>query len=202
MLGGALASITSEEEQAFIDARMPALVVWIGARRSPIDHSDFEWIDGSSWKFSHFRPGEPSGCNPCGASDYVSHEARSGGWDDTGYLVNGDPSHPGFRGLIEWSADCNGDGIVDYGQLRAGELSDVNENFIPDCCENGIGIGCACPGDVDGDGEVDSVDLSIVLDAWGSAGDKQFPRSDTNDDGTVDGADLSAVLFGWGACPG
>jgi hypothetical protein len=39
--------------------------------------------------------------------------------------------------LLEWSADCNGDGIVDYGQIRRGDLADFNGNNIPDCCEAG-----------------------------------------------------------------
>jgi hypothetical protein len=39
--------------------------------------------------------------------------------------------------LVEWSADCNGDGVVDYGQCRDGTLPDYNGNNIPDCCERG-----------------------------------------------------------------
>ena len=39
--------------------------------------------------------------------------------------------------LIEWSADCNSDGIVDYGQILSGELADANGNGVPDCCEDG-----------------------------------------------------------------
>ena len=37
--------------------------------------------------------------------------------------------------LIEWSADCNNDGIVDYGQILAGQLPDANSNGVPDSCE-------------------------------------------------------------------
>ena len=32
-------------------------------------------------------------------------------------------------------ADCNGDGITDYGQILLGELSDTNNNGVPDVCE-------------------------------------------------------------------
>jgi|GEM_PF-2147755 len=39
--------------------------------------------------------------------------------------------------VIEWSADCNSDGIVDYGQCRDGSLPDYEGNNIPDCCEQG-----------------------------------------------------------------
>ena len=39
--------------------------------------------------------------------------------------------------LVEWSADCNSDGIVDYGQCRNGTLADYDGNNVPDCCERG-----------------------------------------------------------------
>jgi hypothetical protein len=39
--------------------------------------------------------------------------------------------------VIEWDADCNGDGIADYGQIIADELADANLNGVPDCCEQG-----------------------------------------------------------------
>jgi hypothetical protein len=38
--------------------------------------------------------------------------------------------------IIEWSADCNNDGIVDYGQILQGQLADVDGNGIPDTCES------------------------------------------------------------------
>jgi hypothetical protein len=57
------------------------------------------------------------------------------GWDDTGYHPNGDPAAEGYPGIIEWSADCNNDGVVDYGQILRGDLPDANENGIPDGCE-------------------------------------------------------------------
>jgi hypothetical protein len=40
--------------------------------------------------------------------------------------------------VIEWSADCNGDGIVDFGQILRGELIDLNSNGVPDICETSI----------------------------------------------------------------
>ena len=36
--------------------------------------------------------------------------------------------------IIEWSADCNGDGLVDFAQIRAGELIDRNGDGVPDDC--------------------------------------------------------------------
>jgi len=99
--------------------------------------------------------------------------------------------------IIEWSADCNNDRLVDYGQIRGGQLADANGNNIPDCCENGGS--CNCPGDTNNDRSVDGIDLATVLTRWGMPGAK-FPQADCNDDGAIDGIDLAVVLAGWGGC--
>jgi hypothetical protein len=103
------------------------------------------------------------------------------------------------RGIIEWSADCNGDGIVDKGQILDGTFPDANGNGVPDCCDGG-GSCTPCPGDITGGGFVDAIDLSILLAFWGSTGGGEFD-ADVNNDGIVEGADLSIVLSGWGPCP-
>jgi hypothetical protein len=116
-------------------------------------------------------------------------------WDDYGF--NEYPS-PVIL-LLEWSADCNGDGIVDYGQILDGTFEDANENGVPDCCD--AGESCTpCPGDVNDSGIVNGTDIAIILGAWGTSGGK-FPRSDTDGNGIVDAADLAVVLGGWGNCP-
>jgi hypothetical protein len=98
-----------------------------------------------------------------------------------------------------FGADCNSDGIVDYGQIRDGTFPDVNANGVPDCCEPGESC-FPCPGDVTNGGTVDAADLSILLAAWGTNGQGEFD-TDLNGDGLVDGGDLALVLSGWGACP-
>lgn len=50
------------------------------------------------------------------------------------------------------------------------------------------------PADVNGDGSVDGIDLSIVLGFWGLSAD----IADINNDGIVDGVDLSIILGAWG----
>ncbi len=52
-----------------------------------------------------------------------------------------------------------------------------------------------CPPDLNDDGEVGGLDLSILLSGWGST------AGDVNGDGYVDGSDLSVLLSGWGLCP-
>jgi hypothetical protein len=53
----------------------------------------------------------------------------------------------------------------------------------------------ACPADLNGDGNVDGLDLTTVLSQWGGAGSADF-----NGDGTVNGLDLTSLLSAWGTC--
>lgn len=57
-----------------------------------------------------------------------------------------------------------------------------------------------CPGDLVDDGIVNSADIAVVLNFWGTNG-TQYAGVDLNSDGIVNGADLAAVLGAWGACP-
>jgi len=54
----------------------------------------------------------------------------------------------------------------------------------------------ACAADLDGDGDVGGVDLSLLLAAWGTDGGADIDR-----DGSVGGSDLSSLLVAWGPCP-
>jgi formylglycine-generating enzyme required for sulfatase activity len=56
-----------------------------------------------------------------------------------------------------------------------------------------------CPGDITGNGLVNSADLGLVLAALGSDGSDEV-GSDINQDGVVNGADLVAVIGAWGPC--
>jgi hypothetical protein len=105
---------------------------------------------------------------------------------------------PGLVGaILEWSADCNSDGIVDYGQILNGQLADTNTNNIPDCCEPGNNC---CVGDIYENHIVDGGDLGVLLSEWGVV--TPTTRSDLNRDGFVDGADLGRLLANWGPCGG
>jgi hypothetical protein len=97
--------------------------------------------------------------------------------------------------IIEWSADCNNDNIVDYGQILLGQLADTNTNGTPDICE-----GPTCrDADLFRDGTVNGADLGILLAQWGVANANTV--SDINHDGRVDGSDLGTLLAFWGPCP-
>ena len=56
------------------------------------------------------------------------------------------------------------------------------------------------PGDITGNGLVDSEDLGIFANAWGaSKGEPSYvPEADINSDGTVDSADLGTMMAHWG----
>lgn len=56
----------------------------------------------------------------------------------------------------------------------------------------------SCLGDLNNDGNVDGLDLLILLSAWGSCDDC---LADLNGDGAVDGLDLLMMLANWGPCP-
>jgi hypothetical protein len=127
-LGGDLASITSAaENQIVFSVAQP--VAWqagvlIGTR-TPSDCSTFFWSDGEPWGFTAWGGGQPD----CGVGQGVGFYPD--GWHDLfdWHVV---------AMVVEFSSDCNADGIVDYGQIQSGQLSDDNANGIPDICETSI----------------------------------------------------------------
>ena len=144
-LNGHLATLTSQGEQQF--AANYAIGIggsdcWLGGyqdRNAP-DYSEpaggWRWVTGEPWTFTAWRPdGQPT--NIRGMNDFLV--ATTAPWDHLLWvdsLVNNEPGNA--RALIEWSADCNGDGIVDYGQILSGELIDLNGNGVPDICETSV----------------------------------------------------------------
>ena len=139
--GGHLATLTSAAENGF------AVTVMAGERclsggyqdRSSADYSEpaggWKWVTGEAVTFSAWAGGEPNEYWPWGED--IMGTYPSGQWVDLSDR-QGDLGWPVAWGLVEWSADCNGDGVVDYGQIRSGQLSDDNTNGIPDICETSI----------------------------------------------------------------
>jgi hypothetical protein len=119
----------------------------------------------------------------------------AGRWEDWHDSELGNPADPVSRFLIEWDADCNNDGIVDYGQILSGQLIDISGNGVPDVCEVD-----SCPGDISGNNSVDGVDLAALLGMWGTSGQGKFD-CDIDNDGLVGASDLAFVLSDWGPCP-
>jgi len=185
--GGYLTALNTTGEQSFVmTALAPIGEVWVGGfRDSKSDlFSGWQWLTGEEWNPNavSWAAGNPGCCAP--------NEYHLGLWEGSG-LHDLQACFPMTGLLIEWSADCNDDGIVDYGQILDGSVSDANGNGVPD--------GCECLGDLTGDRHIDGYDLSAVLANWGVAGSGKI-NADVTGDGTVDFLDLAVVLGGWGAC--
>jgi hypothetical protein len=187
--GAYLATVTSEAERSFIESILfvQEADIWLGGESNwPAPMS---WITGEPFEYAYWCPG---GFNPgggyaveiCGRSNCLGQFC----WNIEGEVAEG---WPGNKAVYEWSADCNGDGIVDYGQILDGTLIDIDGNGVPDICE--------CLADLNSDAVVNGGDISVLLGFWGQSG--KGVLGDINGDGLVDAADLAILLSSWGKCP-
>ena len=114
------------------------------------------WIDGTAvdMSTSAWEVGEPRDYLPCGdhenylnfynASSFAPYPTPSpvalfNDMPATGLCVCCNNQALGLwvaSAIFEWSADCNSDGVVDYGQIRSGQLEDVNADGVPDICQS------------------------------------------------------------------
>ena len=162
----------------------------IGLVRSESDPNQWSWVSGVDLTYDRWRhPDEPNP-NPSENRGIIIPS-----WPQSPYNAFATNSQRLLQEdyFIEWSADCNGDGIVDYGQIQDGTFADTDGNGVPDVCE-------VCLGDITGNGVVDAADLGILLAVWNTDG-KSAPEADINGDGTVNAADLGILLGAWGECP-
>ena len=203
--GGHLATLTTAAELAFIEGLVACVGCpgygpsWaIGGFQDKTSPSyaeptgGWKWITGEPWAFAPWALGEPNDLG--GTEDLLYLVCNFHGFND-----GGDPSNGCIAAVFEWSADCNNDGIIDYGQILDGTFPDANGNGVPDCCDGGESC-TPCPGDVVRDELVDGVDLAAVLSQWATQGSGAF-NADIDGSGLVDGGDLALVLGGWGPCP-
>ena len=129
---GYLVTLTSQAENAFVNSIVPTRYLAGGSQKSSSCEPacDWQWSNGEAWSYSNWNPGEP---NNAGNEDYLLVNPGFPGWNDI--------TAEQIQFVIEWSADCNFDGIVDYGQCRDGSLADSNANNVPDCCEQQLPCG-------------------------------------------------------------
>ena len=145
-VGGHLISVRSEVENNFVRAISIGYFVHFGAiqdHTSPTysePSSGWTWVSGEPWDWNGWCANQPDNA-PWGGyygQDLARFASASGScWDDAhsqAQIATIDIEAT----MFEWSADCNSDGIIDYGQCRDGTLPDYNGNNIPDCCEQGV----------------------------------------------------------------
>jgi len=132
--GGELATVLSEAENTLLRNLNGNQFrsYWLGGVQ--IDPAcggtgcDWQWVTGEAWQYENWCCG---GDNDVGGNENCLASSENGQWNSV--------SCRGGLGLehymVEWSADCNGDGVVDFGQIRAGQLADANSDNIPDVCQ-------------------------------------------------------------------
>jgi hypothetical protein len=199
-VGGHLLTVSSDAESLLVRS-LGSDTCWIGLFQNAESSSfaepagGWEWVTGEPIGFTHWRiniNGQPNEPNDLGGGENWAHlDGNAVTWNDLAGGV--------YPFAVEWSADCDGDGIVDYGEILDGTLADTNANGVPDCCDAGVSCD-PCPGDLNQSNTVDAEDLAYILFAWGTDGGKT-PEADITRDGTVNANDLSVVLGSWGPCP-
>jgi Protein of unknown function (DUF642) len=161
-VGAHLATISNAAENAHVlSLYLPtgAQWAWLGLRQlngQSTPSTGWYWITGEPYTFLNWS--DHSGAFPTGAPDdspcalppwgIENDQANQGvmqfdgRWDDleTGAPTCGSPQWNNTA-ILEWDADCNGDGVVDYGQIVRGEFADINGNGVPDCCDEGVPCG-------------------------------------------------------------
>jgi hypothetical protein len=195
--GGHLATPSTEGEDHFLVTTFLATVrlyrpdysccqgPYIGAFN---EGAGWKWVDGTPWTYANWWPGNPNEI-PFTVAVYWSRPECK--WQDQNDVY---PQYKATAYIAEWSADCNNDGVVDKGQILAGQLADLNGNGIPDVCEQPT---CR-DADLFRNGVINGADLGILLSEWGPAYANTV--SDINRDGVVNGADLGFLLANWGPC--
>ena len=214
-LGGDLASLESTGEPGFVYAITGNPAGW-GSRVGPwlggfqdtaaTDYIEpdrgWRWTSGAPWQFADWEQGEPN--NSFSSENYLHLISNSCPGFPAGRFYNDLRGEFGelsscelmpISAVIEWSTDCNSDGIIDYGQILTSQLVDMNTNGIPDICEE-----TPCQdADITNNHVVDGADLGALLAFWGPV-NPVLPQADINRDGVVNGADLGLLLANWGPC--
>jgi hypothetical protein len=127
-LGGHTATISSQEENDICFSVDAGNSSFIGVRKQEGNNVP-EWITGEPWVYSNWHSGEGQNYWERYADYWAQDGSPSSTWQDR--------SDHRVSSIIEWSDDCDGDGIVDYGQILDGTFEDVDGNGVPDCCDAG-----------------------------------------------------------------
>jgi hypothetical protein len=148
---------------------------WLGVESSEFDHATVEVSnDGANWTEVWANPAEDT-------SDTSWSQMAL----DISALADREPTV-----YVRWAMGPTDDSVTYPGW----NIDDV-EIW-------GVMAGPECPGDLDGDGDVDLTDLSILLGNYGMTSGGEYEDGDLDGDGDVDLADLSQLLAHYGeTCP-
>ncbi|MSR28395.1 MAG: hypothetical protein EXS03_02320 [Phycisphaerales bacterium] len=105
--------------------------------------------------------------------------------------------------------DCNDNDIPDLWEIAHGTVRDCNANLVPDSCDIASGAADtdadgridACEralGDFDLNGQVDGIDMALILSAWGT---NTPAYADLDGNGSIGGGDLTGIFSRWGTLP-
>ena len=153
-VGADLASLESDQEFNWVKSHMPGHP-WpsegchLGGLQIPgssAPNAGWHWLTGAPISISvalefDDNPCGQGCCGENGEQDYLhSYQdwQRLGDENDGTFSATCLAAYTAYASLVEWSADCNADGVVDYGQIVRGELADLNGNGVPDICETSI----------------------------------------------------------------
>ena len=102
-MGGHLVTITSAEEQAFIESTFPGTTGWIGGYG---DNNGWSWVTGEQWSYTHWSPENPD--NAAG-TEWFGHLWNSMQWND---LDNDDPRNAQSGFYCEYDEYGDGTRVV------------------------------------------------------------------------------------------
>ena len=133
-VGAYLVTCTSAEENDFIRNTWVECLgdpltshAWLGLYKN--EAGSFVWVTGEPLVYDDWVPGDPNDSSPNAVAQFYHSMSDGCGWADS---ASDDTLN---SSVIEWSADCNGDGIVDYGQILDGTYADNDGNGVPDDCD-------------------------------------------------------------------
>ena len=139
-LGAHLVSITSPAESEVVKSLAADPQVWgntylgpmIGLYRDSNSCNTGCWDSGEPLAYTNWHPGNP---DPQLEQCVYLYIFGTCVWQDYSCDLPGWGSRA-VAAVLEWSADCNNDGIVDYGQVLDGTFPDQDQNGVPDCCDD------------------------------------------------------------------
>lgn len=98
-LGGHLATITSQEEQSFLEQlNSSSRRLWIGGGRD--DSNNWFWVTGEPWSYTHWAAGEPNN-----SANVVSNENRIAMWPKEWNDLNENNKSEQSGFICEWDLD-------------------------------------------------------------------------------------------------